>query len=99
METNKSINSIIQHNEPIPDKDIIKVCVLTDNNITRTIVFQGSEKHIDNDSDIFREIEEYVVEQYDEMDNNRPTDKCGNCNNEVFNQVFCCRSCSLEYYA
>lgn len=54
---------------------------------------------LNNDSDIFREIEEYIVEQYDEMDSNRPADKCGNCNNEVFNQVFCCRNCSLEYYA
>ena len=54
---------------------------------------------LNNNSDIFREIEEYVVEQYDEMDNNRPTDKCGNCNNEVFYQVFCCRDCSDEYYA
>ena len=53
----------------------------------------------DNDSDIFREIEEYIVEQYDEMDNNRPSDKCANCNNEVINQVFCCRECSKEYYA
>lgn len=53
----------------------------------------------DNDSDIFRDIEEYIVEQYDEMDKNRPTDKCGNCNEEVINQVFCCRECSKEYYA
>ena len=53
----------------------------------------------DNDSEIFREIEEYIVEQYDEMDKNRATAKCGNCNNEVINQVFCCRSCSKEYYA
>tara|TARA_R110001632_G_scaffold175184_1_gene294904 strand:- start:954 stop:1199 length:246 start_codon:yes stop_codon:yes gene_type:complete len=54
---------------------------------------------LDPDSDIFKEIEEYIVEQYDEMDNNRPTEKCGNCNNEVINQVFCCRECSKEYYA
>ena len=61
METNNSINSIIQYNEPIPDKDIIKVCVLTDNNITRTIVFQGSEKPVDKDSNIFSDHERILV--------------------------------------
>ena len=61
METNNSINSIIQHNEPIPNKDIIKVCVLTDNNITRTIVFQGSKKSVDKDSDIFSDHERILV--------------------------------------
>tara|TARA_R110000824_G_scaffold391967_1_gene590099 strand:- start:373 stop:618 length:246 start_codon:yes stop_codon:yes gene_type:complete len=54
---------------------------------------------IDANSEIFRDIEEYIIERFEDMDDNRPTEKCGNCNEEVINQVFCCRECSKEYYA
>jgi len=72
--------------------------ILNDSKVYNKIA-KALEIKLDPDSDIFREIEEYIVEQYDEMDNNRPTEKCGNCNNEVINEVFCCRDCSKEYYS
>tara|TARA_B110000879_G_C11182879_1_gene519469 strand:- start:7 stop:5559 length:5553 start_codon:yes stop_codon:yes gene_type:complete len=65
METNNSINSIIKPNEPIHIKDIIKVCILTNNNITRTIVFQGSTKSVDKDSDIFSDYERILASSID----------------------------------
>jgi len=49
----------------------------------------------DNDSEIFREIEEYIVEQYDEMDNNRDIETCKACNEEVIEFIY---YCSKECY-
>ena len=50
---------------------------------------------LDNDSDIFREIEEYIVEQYDEMDSNRQPETCRACNEEVGeDSYFCSYECS-----
>jgi hypothetical protein len=72
--------------------------ILNDSKVYEKIA-EALSIEIDMDSDIFREIECYFIEQYEEMDDNRPAPKCGNCNNEVINQVFCCRECSLEYYA
>lgn len=49
---------------------------------------------LNNDSDIFREIEEYVVEQYDEMDNNREPETCKACNEEVAeDSYYCSKDC------
>jgi hypothetical protein len=49
---------------------------------------------LNNDSDIFREIEEYVVEQYDEMDNNRKVKTCRACNEEVGDySYYCSKEC------
>tara|TARA_R110001606_G_scaffold291687_1_gene439617 strand:- start:1651 stop:1899 length:249 start_codon:yes stop_codon:yes gene_type:complete len=48
----------------------------------------------DNDSEIFREIEEYIVEQYDEMDNNRDIETCKACNEEVKeDSYYCSKEC------
>ena len=49
---------------------------------------------LDNDSDIFREIEEYIVEQYDEMDSNREPETCKACNEEVKeDSYYCSKEC------
>ena len=48
----------------------------------------------DNDSEIFREIEEYIVEQYDEMDKNREPETCKACNEEVKeDSYYCSKEC------
>ena len=48
----------------------------------------------DNDSEIFREIEEYIVEQYDEMDNNRKVKTCRACNEELKeDSYYCSKEC------
>ena len=58
METQSSVQSIIQYKEPIPTRDIFKVCILNDaNSIRKMIVFQGSDKPIAKDSAIFSEDE------------------------------------------
>ncbi len=58
METQTSVQSIIQYKEPIPTHDIFKVCILNDaNSIRKMIVFQGSDKPIAKDSAIFSEDE------------------------------------------
>tara|TARA_R110000822_G_scaffold2241_5_gene10786 strand:- start:684 stop:932 length:249 start_codon:yes stop_codon:yes gene_type:complete len=50
---------------------------------------------IDNDSEIFREIEEYILEQYDEMDDNRAPATCRACNEIVDeSSIFCSYECS-----
>lgn len=48
---------------------------------------------IDEDSLIFREIEEYIVEQFDEMESNRPLPTCSFCNNDIDEDS---RYCSYE---
>ena len=58
METQSSVQSIIQYKEPIPTHDIFKVCILNEaNSIRKMIVFQGSDKPIAKDSAIFSEDE------------------------------------------
>lgn len=58
METQSSVQTIIQYKEPIPTHDIFKVCILNDaNSIRKMIVFQGSDKPIAKDSAIFSEDE------------------------------------------
>ena len=48
----------------------------------------------DNDSEIFREIEEYIVEQYDQMDKNREPETCKACNEEVKeDSYYCSKEC------
>ena len=50
---------------------------------------------LNNDSDIFREIEEYIVEQYDEMDSNKQPETCRACNEEIGeDSYFCSYECS-----
>ena len=59
MEGTDYIESIIQYEEPIPMKDIVKICILNDSNtISKMIVFQGSMKPIDKEDDIFSEYEQ-----------------------------------------
>ena len=48
---------------------------------------------IDADSEIFREIELYFIEQYEEMDNNKEPDSCGFCGNDLDEDS---RYCSYE---
>jgi len=49
---------------------------------------------LNNDSDIFREIEEYIVEQYDEMDSNKQTETCRACNEDVKeDSYYCSKEC------
>ena len=48
---------------------------------------------IELDSEIFREIEEYIIEQYEEMDDNRPAPSCSFCGNEIDEDS---RYCSYE---
>ena len=49
---------------------------------------------LNNDSDIFREIEEYIVEQYDEMGKNRAPETCKACNEEVKeDSYYCSKEC------
>tara|TARA_R110000744_G_scaffold39635_2_gene90134 strand:+ start:742 stop:999 length:258 start_codon:yes stop_codon:yes gene_type:complete len=48
---------------------------------------------IDRDSDIFREIESYFIEQYEVMDKNRDTENCAFCGNEIDEDS---RYCSYE---
>ena len=58
METDSSVTSIIQYKESIPVNDIFKICILNDTNtISKMFVFQGSDKPIANDSEIFSEYE------------------------------------------
>ena len=58
METQTSVQTIIQYKEPIPTHDIFKVFILNDaNSIRKMIVFQGSDKPIAKDSAIFSEDE------------------------------------------
>ena len=50
---------------------------------------------LNNDSDIFREIEEYIIEQYYEMDSNKQPETCGACNEEIGeDSYFCSYECS-----
>jgi len=59
MEGTDYIESIIQYEEPIPMKDIMKICILNDSNtISKMVVFQGSMKPIDKEDDIFSEYEQ-----------------------------------------
>jgi len=59
MEDIGNIESIIQYEEPIPTKDIMKVCILNHSNtIKKMVVFQGSMKPISKDNDIFSEYEQ-----------------------------------------
>ena len=59
MEDIGNIESIIQYEEPIPTKDIMKVCILNHSNtIQKMVVFQGSMKPISKDNDIFSEYEQ-----------------------------------------
>jgi hypothetical protein len=49
---------------------------------------------LDKDSHIFGEIEEYIVEQYDEMDKNREPETCKACNEEVKeDSYYCSKEC------
>jgi hypothetical protein len=68
MEGTDYIESIIQHEEPIPMKDIMKICILNDSNtISKMIVFQGSMKPVDKEDDIFSEYErlQYLSADFD----------------------------------
>ena len=59
MEDTGNIESIIQYEEPIPMKDIMKVCILNDSNtIQKMVVFQGSMRPVGRDDDIFSEYEQ-----------------------------------------
>jgi len=59
MEDTGNIKSIIQYEEPIPTKDIMKVCILNHSNtIQKMVVFQGSTKPVGRDDDIFSEYEQ-----------------------------------------
>ena len=59
MEDIGNIESIIQYEEPIPTKDIMKVCILNHSNtIQKMVVFQGSTRPIGRDDDIFSEYEQ-----------------------------------------
>jgi len=59
MEDTGNIESIIQYEEPIPMKDIMKVCILNDSNtIQKMVVFQGSTRPVGRDDDIFSEYEQ-----------------------------------------
>lgn len=50
---------------------------------------------LDNDSPIFREIEEYIIEQFDEMDSNKEPATCGACTEEVGeDSYYCSYECS-----
>lgn len=50
---------------------------------------------LDNDSTIFREIEEYIVEQFYEMDSNKQPETCRACNEEVGeDSYYCSYECS-----
>jgi len=50
---------------------------------------------IDCDSDIFRDIEEYIIEKFDEMDSNREPQTCRACNEQIDeSSVFCSYECS-----
>ena len=50
---------------------------------------------LDNDSTIFREIEQYIVEQFYEMDSNKQPQTCRACNEEVGeDSYFCSYECS-----
>ena len=50
---------------------------------------------IDADSEIFREIEEYIIGQFYEMEDNRPAPNCGFCGNEIGeDSYYCSYECS-----
>jgi len=50
---------------------------------------------IDCNSEIFREIEQYIIEQFDEMDSNREPATCGACAEEVGeDSYYCSYECS-----
>ena len=67
--------------------------ILNDSKVYNKIA-KALEIKLDPDSDIFREIEEYVVEQYDEMDNNREPETCKACNEEVAeDSYYCSKDC------
>jgi len=69
METQSSVQSIIQYKEPIPTHDIFKVCILNEaNSIRKMIVFQGSDKPIAKDSAIFSEVETLRSDQAENIE-------------------------------
>jgi len=65
-ETTESVKTIMQYREPIPAKDVFKICILNDTNtISKMIVYQGSDKPIAKDSEIFSEYEQLQNESMD----------------------------------
>lgn len=52
---------------------------------------------IDSDSDIFLDIEEYIVDKYEEMEEeNKSNRSCGFCGNKLYeNAIYCSKECNL----
>ena len=59
MEIPESVKTIMQYREPIPSKDVFKICILNDmNTISKMFIFQGSDKPVAKNSEIFSEYEQ-----------------------------------------
>ena len=66
METKDTVTSLIQYKDTIHMDKIFKVCILNDNNvISKLIVFQGSNKPINKNSDIFSDYEKLHYQSID----------------------------------
>lgn len=50
---------------------------------------------IDNNSEIFREIEEYIIERFEEMDEDKEPTGCGFCGHKIEeDSIYCSYECS-----
>lgn len=50
---------------------------------------------IDNNSEIFREIEEYIIERFEEMDEDKEPTGCGFCGHKIDeDSIYCSYECS-----
>ena len=74
---------------------IERVSMVLNNTKAYDLIGKALGIKIDNDSSIFREIEEYIIEQFDEMDSNRQPETCRACNELVDeSSIYCSYECS-----
>jgi aspartate carbamoyltransferase regulatory subunit len=72
-----------------------KVSVILNDSKVYDKIAEALGIELDNDSCIFREIEEYIIEQYDYMDNNRPLPSCSYCGDDIDEDSrYCSYDCS-----
>tara|TARA_R110001606_G_scaffold134921_1_gene271683 strand:- start:579 stop:860 length:282 start_codon:yes stop_codon:yes gene_type:complete len=74
---------------------VTSLSIVLNNNKIYNLISKVIGIELDYDSPIFREIEEYIVEKFEEMDDNRPTPACGFCGNDIDNDsIYCSYECS-----
>lgn len=75
--------------------DIKKVSnILNDSKVYKKIA-EALGIELDNDNTIFGEIEEYIVEQFKEMDDNKEPTGCGFCGHKIEeDSIYCSYECS-----